>query len=51
MRTLIVGYGYIGKHLANELARVKPDIYDKYLKVDTRQHEQYDIAWLCFNTL
>ncbi len=50
MRTLIVGYGYIGKHLANELARVKPDIYDKYLKVDTRQHEQYDIAWLCLPT-
>lgn len=50
MRTLIVGYGYIGKHLANELAKVKPDIYDKYLKIDTRQHEQYDIAWLCLPT-
>ena len=50
MKTLIVGYGYIGKYLAEELKRVKPDIYDKHLKIDTKVHTHYDIAWLCLPT-
>lgn len=48
--TVIVGYGYIGKHLAKELENINPAIYDKYLKIDTRREQHYDIAWLCLPT-
>lgn len=50
MKTLIIGYGYIGKLLFNELTFVNPDIYDEYLKINTKRHASYDIAWLCLPT-
>ena len=50
MCILIVGYGVVGNNLANEIEKLKPEIYDKYTKVDTRTKEKYDIVFICVDT-
>ena len=47
---LIVGYGNVGHNLEKELDKLKPDIYDKYKRIDTRQKEKYHIAFICVPT-
>lgn len=49
-RILIIGYGNVGKNLETELKPLKPDVYDKYLHVDTRQSKHYDFAFVCVDT-
>lgn len=48
---LIIGYGIVGHNLANELAVLHPDIYDKYkVECNTKQNIEYDIAFICVDT-
>lgn len=49
-KVLIIGYGNVGKNLGEELRCLKPDVYDKYLHIDTRCSEQYDFAYVCVDT-
>ena len=36
-KVLIIGYGTVGQNLARELSALKPDVYDKYTRLDNRQ--------------
>ena len=49
---LIVGYGVVGHNLAKELAKLKPDIYDKYKTGDNTKQDsiKYDYCFICVNT-
>ncbi len=49
MRTLIIGYGTVGSNLSHELARLCPDVCDKYKGIDER-HGRYDVAFVCVDT-
>lgn len=52
MKVLIVGYGVVGHNLQSDLARLHPDIYDKYkTKCNTKDESiKYDIAFICTDT-
>jgi nucleotide sugar dehydrogenase len=41
-KVLIVGYGVVGQNLARELSALKPDVYDKYTRLDNRKKELVD---------
>ena len=48
---LIVGYGVVGHNLAQEIAKLNPDIYDKYkTENNTKRDIKYDIAFICVDT-
>ena len=48
---LIVGYGVVGHHLANEIAALHPDIYDKFKpEFNTKRDIIYDFAFICVDT-
>ena len=50
-KVLIIGYGVVGKNLANELKNIKPDIVDKYKKnVNTIKPIHYDLGFICVGT-
>lgn len=51
-KVLIIGYGVVGHNLAEELAALRPDIYDKYKpEHNTRDDEAaYDVAFICVDT-
>lgn len=49
LRTLIIGYGTVGSNLSHELARLCPDVCDKYKGIDER-HGRYDVAFVCVDT-
>lgn len=51
-KVLIIGYGVVGHNLAEEIAALHPDIYDKYKpEHNTRQDgETYDVAFICVDT-
>jgi homoserine dehydrogenase len=37
-KTLIIGYGVVGKNLSREIQQLEPDIYDKYkIEKNTKQ--------------
>ena len=51
MKTLIIGYGVVGRNLAKELERLEPDIIDKYkTEYNTKKDIQYDFAFICVDT-
>lgn len=51
MKILIIGVGTVGGNLAKELKPLKPDLYDKYKGIDTRQGGvYYDAAFVCVDT-
>ena len=51
MNILIIGYGIVGHNLHQELAKLKPDIYDKYKQeFNTKKDIKYDFAFICVNT-
>ena len=48
---LIIGYGVVGRNLANELKELHPDIVDKYNKgVNTIRNMHYDVGFVCVDT-
>jgi glycosyltransferase involved in cell wall biosynthesis len=48
---LIVGYGTVGQNLERDLMALKPDIYDKYKEIDTRERDaRYSVAFICVDT-
>lgn len=47
---LIVGYGVVGSNYGKEIARLNPEIYDKYKEIDTRTKEHHKIAVICVDT-
>lgn len=49
---LIVGYGVVGKNLAEEIKKLGPDIVDKFhSEYNTKQDGKvYDIAFICVDT-
>lgn len=48
---LIIGYGIVGKNLANKLQYLNPDIVDKYKKdVNTIRNIHYDVGFICVDT-
>ena len=49
---LIIGYGVVGHNLARDLAKLNPDIVDKYKEGVTTKVEgkHYDIAFICVDT-
>jgi nucleotide sugar dehydrogenase len=49
---LIIGYGVVGKNLANEISVLSPDIYDKFkTEANTkRDGVKYDVAFVCVDT-
>lgn len=52
MKTLIVGYGVVGHNLHKDLAKLEPDVYDKY-KTESNTKDpniKYDIAFICTDT-
>ena len=51
-KVLIIGYGVVGHNLAQELAPLHPDIYDKYKpEHNTRvDGHTYDVAFVCVDT-
>lgn len=51
MTTLIIGYGVVGHNLAQEIAKLKPDIYDKYkTEHNTKRDIKYNLAFICVDT-
>ena len=50
MDILIVGYGVVGHNLEKEIEKLKPEVFDKYKKEDTRTKDKYDIAFICVDT-
>lgn len=46
---LIVGYGVVGRNLAEELSALRPARYDKYKGIDER-HGRYRVAFVCVDT-
>ena len=49
MRTLVIGYGTVGRNLCDELRRIHPNVYDKYQRIDDRKG-RYDVAFVCVDT-
>ena len=51
-KVLIIGFGTVGHNLAEELAPLHPDIYDKYKPGhNTRDpYGGYDVAFICVDT-
>ncbi len=50
-KVLIIGYGVVGKNIANELHDIHPDIVDKYKKdVNTIKPIHYDVGFICVGT-
>ena len=49
MRALIVGFGTVGRNLSEELWRIEPDVYDRYMGIDSR-FGHYDVAFVCVDT-
>jgi nucleotide sugar dehydrogenase len=48
---LIVGYGTVGHNLAQEISKLKPDIYDKYkTEFNTKKDIKYDFCFICVDT-
>ena len=48
---LIVGYGTVGHNLAQEISKLKPDIYDKYkTEFNTKRNIKYDFCFICVDT-
>ena len=51
MDILIIGVGTVGGNLSRELGALKPQLYDKYKGIDTRQGgAHYDAAFVCVDT-
>lgn len=51
-KVLIIGFGTVGHNLAEELAPLHPDIYDKYKPEHNTRDPQggYDVAFICVDT-
>lgn len=53
MKILIIGYGYVGKAMAELLSKLKPTIYDPYVFgewVQEKKAENFDLAVVCVPT-
>ena len=51
MDILIIGVGTVGGNLSREIGALKPQLYDKYKGIDTRQGGvHYDAAFVCVDT-
>ena len=49
MTSIIIGYGVVGHNLKEELAKLQPDVYDKYLNIGTNEGF-HDVAFICVPT-
>ena len=50
-KVLIIGYGTVGRNIANELQDLHPDIVDKNKKnINTIKNIHYDLGIICVNT-
>lgn len=52
MKSLIIGYGNIGKHLFEEYKNLELSVVDKYKKIniDYKENAFYDFAFICVDT-
>lgn len=50
MRTLIVGYGTVGRNLCEELGGLFPHVYDKNVPHLDERDGRYDVAFVCVDT-
>ena len=48
---LIIGYGVVGKNLAAEIAKLNPDVYDKYkTEHNIKKAGKYEVGFICVDT-